>query len=117
MRGVLMLTNALVKAALPIARPYKMADAGGLYMLVRPSGSKCFRMKYRSGGKEQLLTFGSWPELSLADARSRRDQVRDQLRRGVDIKVNAPANDDLAIFEVVARRWHERRRARWSAEH
>lgn len=118
-----MLTNALVRAALPIARPYKIADAGGLYLLVRPSGSKCFRMKYRSRGKEQLATFGSWPELSLADARSRRDQVREQLRRGVDPStslrtgVNSPANDDRSTFEVIARRWHERRRARWSAEH
>lgn len=113
-----MLTNATVKAARPGARPYKMADAGGLYLQVRPSGAKIFRMKYQRNRKEQLLTFGAWPELSLADARSRRDQVREQLRAGVDIKVNAEAaNDDETSFEQLARRWHERRRDRWSAEH
>lgn len=112
-----MLTNATVKAARPGARPYKMADGGGLYLLVRPSGSKCFRMKYRRHNKEQLLTFGSWPELGIGAARMMRDQVRDQLRRGVDIKVNAPANDGPETFEQLARRWHDRRRARWSAEH
>lgn len=112
-----MLTNATVKAALPGARPYKMADAGGLYLYVRPNGSKCFRMKFRRRGKEQLLTFGSWPEVSLGEARARRDQVRDRLRRGVDLKGNSPASDGPDTFEALARRWHERRRGRWSAEH
>lgn len=113
-----MLTNATVKAARPGARPYKLADAGGLYLYVRPSGSKAWRMKFRLAGKEKLLTFGTWPELGLADARARRDQAREQLRRGVDPTAandtNATGND---TFEQLARRWHERRRPRWSAEH
>ena len=50
-----MLTNATVKAAAAAARPFKLADAGGLYLLVRPSGSKTWRMKYRFGRKEKLL--------------------------------------------------------------
>lgn len=111
-----MLTNAAVKAAQPAARPYKLHDSGGLHVLVRPTGSKSFRMKFRRGGKEQLLTFGSWPELSLVDARSRRDQVRERLDRGVDIKVNQAAAD-ISTFEQLARRWHERRSPRWSPEH
>jgi hypothetical protein len=116
-----MLTNAAVKAAAPGARPYKLFDAGGLHLLVRPSGSKTFRMKFQRKGKEQLLTFGAWPELSLTDARARRDATREQLRRGVDIKVNSLrsriANDDIRTFEQLARAWHERRQARWSIEH
>jgi hypothetical protein len=115
-----MLTNATVKAARR-ARPYKLFDAGGLHLLVRPSGSKTFRMKFQRKGKEQLLTFGAWPELSLTDARARRDATREQLRRGVDIKVNSLrsriANDDIRTFEQLARAWHERRQARWSIEH
>jgi hypothetical protein len=64
-----MLTNAAVKAARRRAiAPYKLFDAGGLHLVVRPSGSKTFRMKYQRKGKEQLLTFGQWPELSLTDA-------------------------------------------------
>jgi hypothetical protein len=61
-----MLTNAAVKAAAPGARPYKLFDAGGLHLLVRPSGSRTFRMKFQRKGKEQLLTFGQWPDVSLA---------------------------------------------------
>jgi hypothetical protein len=111
-----MLTNATVKAAQPGARPYKLHDSGGLHLLVRPTGSKTFRMKYRRRGREQLLTIGSWPEIQLGDARARRDQAREQLDRNVDIKVNrAPA--ELSTFEQLARRWHERRSPRWSAEH
>lgn len=116
-----MLTNATVKAARPGARPYKLADAGGLYLFVRPSGSKCFRMKFRFRGKERLLTFGNSPDLSLADARTRRDQVRENLRRGVDPSIRSgeltSANDNSSTFEALARRWHDRRRDRWSAEH
>jgi integrase len=116
-----MLTNATVKAAQPAARPYKLFDAGGLHLLVRPSGSKTWRLKFKRKGKEQLITFGQWPELSLGDARTRRDEIRDQLRRGVDIKVNSLrsriANDDVRTFEQLARAWHERRNPRWSTEH
>jgi hypothetical protein len=71
-------------------------------------------MKYRRKGKEQLLTFGQWPELSLTDARARRDQVREQLRRGVDIKVNSAGAGEISTFEQLARAWHERRQPRWS---
>jgi integrase len=111
-----MLTNASVKAAQPAARPYKLHDSGGLHLIVRPSGSKTFRMKYRRKGKEQLLTIGRWPEVSLGDARARRDQAREQLDRNVDLKVNQ-AGAELGTFEQLARRWHERRSPRWSPEH
>jgi len=110
-----MLTNAAVKAAAPRDRAYKLHDSGGLHLVVRPSGSKTFRMKFRRGGKEQLLTFGSWPEFGLVDARAKRDQVRDQLDRGVDIKVHSGTAN--CTFEQLARNWHEHRKVRWSAEH
>ncbi|MEA3042951.1 MAG: hypothetical protein QOH47_789 [Sphingomonadales bacterium] len=113
-----MLTNATVKAAAAAARPYKLADAGGLYLFVRPNGSRCFRMKYRFRGREKLLTFGPWPELGLGEARARRDQAREQLRRNVDpAGVGAGAAAGATTFEIIARRWHERRRARWSTNH
>jgi integrase len=111
-----MLTNATVKAAQPGARPYKLHDSGGLHLLVRPTGTKTFRMKYRRHGKEQLLTIGSWPNMQLGEARARRDQARDQLDRNVDVKVNEAAAG-ITTFEQLARRWHERRAPRWSADH
>src|SRR3954462_2358614 len=103
-----MLTIASVKAAQPRADAYKLFDAGGLHLLVRPTGSKTFRMKYRRKGKEQLLTIGGWPGVRPGAARNRRDQGRDQLEQIVDIKVNAAAAD-ISTFEQLARRWHERR--------
>lgn len=114
-----MLTNATVKAAQASARPYKLADAGGLYLYVRPSGSKTWRMKYRYRGKEKLLTFGSWPEIGLSDARARRDSAREQLRNNVDPAAHngCHAHSGQTTFEQLARRWFERRRGRWSAEH
>ncbi len=115
-----MLTGATVKAARPRPRPYKIFDSGGLYLFVRPNGSRVFRMKYRFGGREKLLTFGAWPELDLGEARERRDRARELLGRGVDPSTElrtGPAGDEAASFEPLARRWHERRRMRWSAEH
>lgn len=112
-----MLTNATVKAAAPGARPYKLADCAGLHLLVRPNGSRVFRMKYRRGGREQLLTIGAWPETSLADARARRDQAREQLRRGADPRRPVELAGGDVSFENLARRWHDRRRSRWSPQH
>ncbi|RST30177.1 DUF4102 domain-containing protein [Sphingomonas ginkgonis] len=110
-----MLTNATVQAARPRPRAYKLHDSGGLHLLIRPTGSKSFRMKFRRGGKEQLLTFGRWPELTLAAARGRRDQVREQLDRGVDINVNDAAGGQS--FEQLGRRWHAEQAEHWSAAH
>jgi integrase len=114
-----MLTNATVKGARPGDRPYKMADSEGLYLLVRPNGSRVFRMKYRYECREKLLTFGTWPEIDLGEARERRDRAREQLRRGLDPSGRSGTVPDLeaVTFEILARRWHERRRARWSDVH
>jgi hypothetical protein len=105
-----MLTLAAVKAARPRDRAYKLADAGGLYLFVAPTGTKSFRMKFRHGGREQLLTFG---EISLADARARANAAREQLGRGEDPRVAPPA----LTFETVARRWHAHNAPLWSAVH
>jgi integrase len=121
-----MLTNATVKAARPGARPLKMFDAGGLYLYVRPSGRRTWRMKYRHQRREKLLTFGDFPDMGLGDARELRDQARAQLRRGEDPAAAAAEAKAAAIasaeqqdvtFEGVARRWFERRKGRWSTKH
>jgi integrase len=119
-----MLTNATVKAARPGARPYKMADAGGLYLYVRPNGRRTFRMKFRYARREQLLTFGDFPDVSLGDARELRDEAREQLRRGANpagaaarARAGAAAPECAATFEDWARRWHAHQLPRWSAVH
>ncbi|HHP2703502.1 TPA: Arm DNA-binding domain-containing protein, partial [Citrobacter freundii] len=65
-----------VETAKPKEKPYKMADGGGLYLLVKTNGSRYWRLKYRIDGKEKLLALGVYPDVSLADARAKRDDAR-----------------------------------------
>ncbi len=78
------LTDTAIKKAKSEAKDYKMADGGSMYLLVKATGSKCWRLKYRIGGKEKLMAFGMYPDVSLADARGRREQARKLLANGVD---------------------------------
>jgi hypothetical protein len=79
------LTATQVGNAKPKATMYKMFDGGGLFLQVNPSGGKHWKMKYRKDdGKEGLLTFGSYPELSLEQARRKRDEARSQKAAGFD---------------------------------
>ncbi len=114
-----MLSNAAVKAARARARGYKLADERSLYLFVAPTGTKSWRMKFRHQGREQLLTLGRFPEISLADARSRRDAARAQLRQGNNPIARAPTRvaDDADSFEAAARRWHAHHAPRWTPVH
>lgn len=112
-----MLTPATVKGARPKARPYKIFDGGGLFLLVLPSGTRSWRMKCRHGGRELLLTFGLWPDIELGEARERRDQVHQLIDRGVDPRGARGTRREPVTFEDLGRRWYERRRDRWSPAH
>jgi hypothetical protein len=67
------LTDTALRKAKTRATQYKLGDAGGLYLLVRPDGAKYWRLKYRHAGKEKLLALGVYPAVTLADARADRD--------------------------------------------
>ena len=117
-----MLTDTTCKNAKPEAKPYRKADEKGLYLDVRPNGSKYFRLKYRFGGKEKLLALGVYPETSLAQARAKRDEARKQLAQGVDPGENRKAmkaaqTADGETFEVIAREWFAKYRPTWTASH
>jgi integrase len=73
-----------IKAFKPIDKPYKKADAKGLYLEIFPNGSKLWRAKFRIGGKEKRLALGAWPEISLAKARDLHESARRKLAEGVD---------------------------------
>lgn len=78
------LTDRAIRALSPGPKPYKRADAHGLYIEVFPNGSKLWRLKYRYGGKEKRLALGAYPEVGLAEARKRRDINRSRLHDGRD---------------------------------
>ncbi|MDP3676798.1 MAG: integrase arm-type DNA-binding domain-containing protein [Novosphingobium sp.] len=78
------LTDIAIRNAKARPKPYKLADALGLFVLVQPSGGKLWRLKYRIDGREKKLGFGTYPEVSLSDARKRRDEARELVAAGKD---------------------------------
>lgn len=78
------LTDVRVRTAKPLAKPYKLTDGQGLYLLVMPSSARLWRFKFRHVGKEKLLALGAYPDVSLSAARKARDQARELLAKGDD---------------------------------
>ncbi len=72
-----MLTDTRIKTAKPQAKLYKLTDERGLHLSVYPSGSKLWQMRFRFEGKEKTASLGKYPEASLAEARDKRDQMRE----------------------------------------
>lgn len=98
-----MLTDTQVRNAKPGARPRKLYDARGLYLQVMPHGGRWWRFNYRINGKNKTLSLGVYPDVSLAKARARHQEAREQLAEGVD-----PSAAKRALgrdFETVAREW------------
>lgn len=78
------LTDTALRNTKPRDRDYKLADGGGLYLLITPAGGKLWRLKFRIDGREKKLAIGSYPEISLSDARKRREEARELLATGKD---------------------------------
>jgi integrase len=117
------LTDPEIRRKKPTDRPFKVADEKGLFLLVAPSGGKLWRMKYRFSGKEKLISFGSYPDVSLARAREKRDEARRLLADGVDPgenrKVQKAARAALAAnsFEAIGREWFAKMKPEWADSH
>lgn len=114
------LTDIKVKSAKGQGKPYKLSDEKGLHLLVNPGGTKLWRFSYRFLGKQKTLALGAYPDVSLANAREKRDEARKQLANDADPsevkKAQKASRLDRAAnsFEVVARRWHSKGEAKWS---
>lgn len=108
-----MLTDTACRKAIPGEKDRKLTDDRGLYLLVRKSGSKLWRLKYRFAGKEKTLSIGAYPEVTLSAARIARDKAQAQLRDGIDPSAEKQARKIQALadafdnFERIARAWHE----------
>lgn len=118
-----MLTDTAIRKAKPGEKPVKLSDEKGLFLLVTPAGGKLWRMKYRFTGKEKLLALGAYPDVSLAQARERRDDARKLLAVGIDPgenrKAQKAAKQERAAnsFEVVAREWFSKHSPNWATGH
>jgi len=115
-----MLTYQRIRNAEPSGKGYKLHDALGLFLYVTAKGSRSWRFKYRYAGKERLLVFGLFPEVSLAEARDRRDAARRELRDGKDPWVEAKKRKYMKLqagdntLASLAQKWLSDHEGHWS---
>ena len=117
------LTDTAIRNAKPGGKPVKLFDERGLYLEISPAGGKWWRLKYRFDGKEKRLSLVVYPDVSLRDARDRRDAARTLLADGIDPSENRKAQKSARAdratnsFEVVAREWFAKHSATWAENH
>lgn len=113
------LTDLDVKNVKGTDKPRKLADGGGMFLLINPDGARYWRMRYRFAGTERLLAFGKYPQISLAEARTKRTTARQQIKAGIDpaqakrIEKKNKATEAANTFEAVAREWHGNMLTAW----
>jgi integrase len=111
------------RTAKPLNKPYKLSDGGGLYLEVTPSRSKYWRQKYRIHRKERRITHGSYPDVSLADAREKRTSVKRNLKDGIDpilLKKETQHIAELAqeeVFSKIAKEWISKQSGHWTSKY
>lgn len=114
------LTDIKVRTAKPTDKQYKLTDGSGMHLLVHPNGSKYWRLQYRFDGKQKMLALGVYPDVSLADARTRRDDARNLLANNIDPgdkkKSDKIEQEEARTFEQLAVEWHATNK-KWSEEH
>ena len=119
----MMLTNVQIQKAAPGEKPIRLFDGGGLYLEISPTGGKLWRFKYRFDGKEKRLALGKYPEVSLANARKRREAARELIANGVDPSEDRKAKraERAALlenkFEAIAREWFAKNSPNWAPTH
>lgn len=117
------LTDTAVRNIKPGVKSIKLFDERGLYLEVSPSGGKWWRLKYRFDNKEKRISLGVYPDVSLKDARDRRDEARKLLANGVDPSENRKAIKSTRMdraansFEVVGREWFAKYSPTWASNH
>ena len=117
------LTAIEAKSAKASDKPQKLADGGGMYLLVQSNGAKYWRLDYRFAGKRKTLAIGVYPDVSLSDARGRREAARKLLSNGIDPGENRKAVKASKTeragnsFEVIAREWYSKNSTSWTENH
>lgn len=118
-----MLTDTACRKAKPTTKAFKLFDAGGLFLLVSPSGGKWWRLKYRFADREKLLSLGTYPEVKLAAARTKRDDARRLLHDGIDPSAQRQIMKASAVtsatntLKAIAEEWLLRFGDAWAPSH
>jgi integrase len=108
-----MLNNEFIATLGSVAYPKKYFDGRGMYLYLQPSGAKYWRLKYRYEGLEKTYAMGTYPRVTLADARQKTDEAKQLLKQGIDpsqFKKNQG-------FEIVAREWFDNKKEGWKGRH
>lgn len=117
------LTDAKLRALKPTGKTQKLSDGGGLYIHLSPAGGKLWRLFYRFSGKQKTLALGKYPDVSLVEARKRRDEARELLGQGIDPSEKKKEGKAAAVaaefakamtYEVVAREWFAKYSQGWT---
>jgi integrase len=117
------LSDTKIRGSKPRAKPYKLYDADGLFVIVNPNGSKWWRQRYRYAGREQLLSLGVYGPISLSDARERGTEIRRLVAKGIDPSAHRKAKSAALIdakantLKAVALAWHAKFKPQWTAHH
>lgn len=115
------LTDLEIRRSKPREKPYTLNDGSGLSLLIEPNGSKGWRFRYRFDGKPKMLSLGTYPLVSLTDARQKRDEAKKLVASDInpsDVRKRDKQERQNEIgntFEAIAREWYEKRTDRWSA--
>ena len=118
-----MLTDTACKKAKPTHKAFKLFDTGGMFLLVASSGGKWWRLKYRFVGKEKLLALGTYPEVTLSEAREKRDEARKLLRDGIDPSARrkalraSRADSATNTLQAIGEEWLARFEGTWAPSH
>ncbi|ENR1270599.1 tyrosine-type recombinase/integrase [Enterobacter hormaechei] len=114
------LNDMQIRRAKPETKAYTLGDGQGLSLLIEPNGSKSWRFRYRFAGKPKMISLGVYPTITLADARSRRDDARKLVAEGKnpsevrkEQKIALQTESESA-FEKIATEWHQMKSAKWS---
>ena len=117
------LTDIEVKLANTRASDYKITDGGGLHLLIKNNGTKCWRLAYRFAGKQKTLAIGTYPQIGLRDARKERENAKNKLAKNIDPsldKKQEKLKQQLAAantFEAIARDWWQHNLGLWTPNH
>lgn len=113
------LSDLKVRNAKAGEKPIKLSDGGGLFLLVQPNGAKGWRLAYRFEGKQKLLSLGIYPAVTLKSAREKRDEIKEQLAKGIDPSAfrKAAKSLDSDTFEALAREWFNKFSSTWVKSH